>query len=323
MQRKKKQQALTLEELRVQIRLEKASYWLHSPPLYGLIKKGEEFELILVDPNLEKKILVIFILDPADTNSERVLEFIDVLKKRYPDLPWLPTLVFDQRYMFSKNPIFWDFFKKYANFNLLPIHMDSYGEFAEWAKIDTFTKAFFYLGGERTQEYILDGNLAKTFLQMETDLQQLLRVNDRGLPLPLLYEYELDGPVDRLKPKFSELTFNGHWIESPDNLMTEDHNATMIIPFEGKSLRLIASLHTTAREAASRVIVTFNDKSIPPAILSQYVIADSHGVTTFEVTRFQGIFDLFFSKEVLKGTIKLTFKNAAISPVVFWGCRVS
>lgn len=318
---KKKQHVVTVEELRLMIKHDKASYWQHSAPLFGIVKTQGGLAFLPVDPIVEGKIILLFVLDPADFMAERAFELAELFRSRYKDLPWLTAFVFDQKYIFTGNPQFWDRFKKTPSFGHSPVYYDSNSEFSDWAKVEKFPKALFIKDGEVLQEFTLDGDAQKTFLTMEASFQEFLRKDDPGLPLPLLYEYELEAPVDVKKVVLEDIDLKGNWVTGASTAMTEDYNAVMIIPFEGTHLRMIASLHTTAREAASRITVTFNDKPIMLPFVGSDITTDSNGATTFEVSRVQGIYDLFHSSEVVKGVFQLHLKNAVNSPVIYWGLR--
>jgi hypothetical protein len=319
---KKKARPPTPEELKLGIKHERAAQWLHSEPLFGLLQTQQGTELLMVDSALEKEIVLCFIIDPVDYSAERSFEIIQAFKQRYARLGWKSAVVFSLKYSFSKTPQFLDRFKHFPVFSTLPIYLDTALEFQSWANTTEESKIVIICDGVRESEFPLNAGLAETILALENHLQDLLRRQDPGLPLPLLYNYELDAPVDTARFNPTQLTLKGVWGKDGPSVMTVDHHATLSIPFSGRYLRIISNLHSQARESTSRVTITFNEKPLPATLSTSLIEPDAQGNTTFEIGRFDGTYELLKSTAPIDGIITLQFTSAANSPIVFHGLRI-
>lgn len=319
---KKREQVMSIEEMRIKVKNEKIAYWHHSPVLFGIVKTSHGLQFIPVVPHFENTAYLLFFLHPSDLLAKSIIEFIDTLEGRYKNLPWKPVIIFSQHLSYEKNPVFFEPFKHLKIYQKIPVYLDYFNEFLEWAKVGQQSKLILFAHGVREEEIEFNKKVPEQLLNVERALQSHLRAHDPGLPLPLLYEYSMEGAYDVVKLAPQEVTKNGRWV-GPTNfaLETEDPSAQIIIPFDGRTLRVLASLHTQARDD-SKVYITLDDRPLAQSLLGKHTSTDSQGTSLFEIDRTTGAFDVLSSEEPVQGIIKLEFKNAAVNPICFYGLRL-
>lgn len=319
---KKRERTMSIEEMRVKVKSERTAYWHHSAPLFGLIKSPQGFQFVPVAPDFESKVYLLFFLDPSDIITRTIFELMEHFGTRYKSLPWKAVMIFHQNLPYTKNPNFWESYKRLPGYSATPIFFDYFNEFQAWIKAGTRPKLFWFNRGKLVEQEEITENPLAQILNIEQKLQNFLRETDRGLPLPLLYEYDMEGQYDKVRLTPGETTRTGHWSGNPNlAISTEDQSATMTVPFEGRTLRFLANLHTQARED-SRVIVTLNDRPLTQGIAGKHVTLDPHGGSIIEVDRITGTFDIIQAKETVKGIVKLEFKFAAVNPIFCYGLRL-
>jgi len=317
---KKKERPLTKEELQLKIKTERTPHWFHSEPQFSLIRTANGSEFFTLTESAETQTLAVFLLDVGDYATERVLEIIDLWKERYKALGWKPVLVFQQKYLFIKNPKFFERYRNFAHFSSTAIYVDPFGEIHEWAKSTLKPSVLLMNQGKIFYKEELLPNLGDQLLKLEGQLQEALRFDDPGLPLSLLENYNIHSPIDHQSILAKDLSVTGQWLEGRGSVMTEDLQATATLPFKGKSFRLILDLHPQARENA-KLVVTFNDQPLSTLFIGKNVKLDEKGNTFIDVNRTTGAFDIIESEQEREGSIKIFFSNVLENPIIFYEIR--
>jgi hypothetical protein len=104
------------------------------------------------------------------------------------------------------------------------------------------------------------------------------------------------------------------------SIVTDDGHAVVTAHFEGRHLRLIATLHPQARDT-SRLHVTLNDKPVPQNLCGQNLKLDDKGHAVIEINRNSGTYEIIHSTTPVKGMIKIHFVSVIENPVVFYEMR--
>jgi hypothetical protein len=317
---RKKEKPLTREERIEKIKKDSGPHWIHSEPLFGLTPSATGPQLLATSDVTDEQILVIFLLDAADYLTDRVIEVLEIWKTRYKKLAWKPVVVFQQKYIFLKNPKFFDRFKNHPVYQTLPIYLDPFGEIFEKFGSQTEPVALIMNRGQLVYSAPLSPNFAGQLLELERCLHRTLRQDDVGLPLPLLYSYEIDAPIDTRLIHAEEVTQNGQWAVTRSSLATDDPHAFLTTGFEGKSLRLVATLHPNARENA-KIHITFDGAALPQNLLSPMVHTNDKGQSILEINRNTGVYEILHSKHAIRGVLKLHFHGVMETPIIFYELR--
>lgn len=317
---RKKEKTLTLAEIKEKIKKDSASNWLHSEPLFGIGSFPEGPKLITASESAEQEVLLVFLLDAADYVTDRILDALTLWKERYKKLNWKAVLVFQQKYQFLKNAKFYDRYKAFPVFQTTPVYLDPFGELFEKYGSQKEPVALFLNRGEMAYSTPIMNDFQSKLLEIEAQLHRNLRQQDDGLPLPLLYRYDITAPVDTRQIKASEMTQTGNWIDGRTSLITDDPHATLSFGFEGKSLRLIATLHPQARENA-KIFITLDGQPIPHSLHGPMIHENDKGQTVLEINRNTGIYEILNSTQPMRGILKFHFHMVIETPVIFYELR--
>jgi hypothetical protein len=319
---KRKEKVLTLDEIKEKMIQASSTSWIHSAPLFGLLPSPEGSKVLPLSPKTEGKIQILFLLDIADYHFDLVLDVIDRLNHDYRGLPWQPIIALEQKYLFLRNPRFFDRFRHAKNFGTIPIYFDPQGEWFE---------RFGAKGGSRIvilhhYQEVLNLPLLPSFSpqieKMEQQLHEVFRLEDPGLPLLETKSNELKKPIDLRSLPAQDLLLVGNWMQANDSVVTEDSGAGLSFNFEGSHLRIVAITHPNARETA-RLTVSFNDEPLPSAHYGANTRLGDKGTAVSEINRTSGLYELVSSSLKLKGKITLRFMNAVENPIILYGFRTA
>ena len=307
---KKKERMLTPEEFKAKQKRDYESFWINSHVLFGA-------NLYPVDDAFTKQVTILFLLDPADFTTERVIEIIQTWKTKYDKLQWDCVLTFQQKYAFMKNPKFYERFKNQK------IFIDTFGELFERFGSKSEPVAVVLKNGEFISSMPLLPNFLEMSYQLEQQLQSTLRMDDIGLPLAKVEKWsKKNAPLEQQNITPDQVTTFGEWNGTTSLLMTEKNNSILSIPFKGRFLRLVAMAHPNSRDPI-KVSITLNEKSLATSIQSSAVHEDNSGITTIELTKNNGIYDLIQSETPLTGVVKLTFVNTYDNGAVFYEFKIA
>ena len=318
---RKKERPLTPDELKEKLRKDTVERWLHSEPLFGLAPSPTGLQFFPLSVHAEKEIIILFLLDAGDFSTDRVLDVLDLWRTRYKKLPWKAVVAFQQKYIFLKNPQFFSRFRSHPCFSTLPMYSDPFGELFEKYGSSKEPVVAVFNQGNLVSSMPLNENFAQKALDLEVQLQQTLRQEDLGLPLPLLYPYTITVPVDLKSILPEEMTRSGYWVDSKTSLVTDDPNSTLSCTFEGKALRMITTLHPSARENC-RIHVTLDGGPIRSQVKGEDIGAEEKGMSTMEIDRNSGIFEIIKSTDTVRGIIKFHFTSVIENPVIFYEMRI-
>jgi hypothetical protein len=317
---RKKEKVLSPAEIKEKIKKDSASHWMHSEPLFGIYSFPEGPRLLAVSDNAEHEVLLVFLLDAADYVTDRILDALALWKDRYRKLNWKPVLVFQQKYQFLKNAKFYERYKASPVFHTIPIYLDPFGELFEKYGSQKEPVALFLNRGEMAYSTPMMIDFPDKLLEIEAQLHRNLRQQDDGLPLPLLYRYDITAPIDQRQVKASEMTQTGNWIDGRTSLITDDPHAVLSFGFEGKSLRLIATLHPQARENA-KIYITLDDQPLNHTLHSPLIHENDKGQSVLEINRNTGIYEILHSNQPIRGIVKFHFHLVIETPVIFYELR--
>ena len=319
---KKKEKILTVAELKEKIKKEKADFWIHSEPQLSLIQTQEGLKIFPISDSVEKQITLIFLMEASDYFTDRILELIETWKKRYASLGWKPILVFQQKYTFIMHKRFLERYKGFACFESLPLYLDTFGELYEWGGAKDTPTILLLNQGNLIFKAPLFPDYDHQIQELEGKLQEALRLEDPGLPLPLIHEYKISGLIDKKTFYPKDVTLGGQWLEGQGTFMTDDIRATLTFNFTGKSFRFICSLHTQARDN-SRIVIKFNQSSISERFCGKNIKLDEKKNTVIEINTSTGIYEVFKSDDEMSGVFEFIFKNAFESPIIFHEIKVA
>ena len=317
---KKKERPLSPEELKQKLRKETSSRWLHGEPEFAFTMTPQGQVMLPLTEGMEKKLTLLFLLDAGDFLTSRVFEAIQIWRDRYKQLPWQTIVAVQQKYLFLKDPKFFDVFKTIKGFSTVPIYIDPFGELFE--KYGSTKEPVLAMLNKTQLVYStpLLPNFDQKLLESESTLQTQLRNQDPGLPLPLLYQYQIEAQVDKKVIKGNDFVLEGNWMDAGGAWMTNDPKAALTILFEGNHLRCISTLHPQARNPC-RLPFTLNGAALNQNIAGESVRYDENGHSLIEVSSSQGIFDLIEAKEKQKGLVKIQMTHAEQNPIIFYEAR--
>ncbi len=319
---KRKEKVLTLEEIKEKLVQNQTPNWIHSAPLFGYVPGPEGIKILPLTSLVEKGIVVLFLVDVADYTFELVMDSIERLKSIYAGLPWIPTIAIEHKYIFLRNPKFFDRYRHSKVFASIPIYYDHQGEWFERYKAEKEPKIVILHQGNEILNIPLSSDMAAQMMKAELQFQEALRIDDQGLPLLDVALSSYKRPQDKRILPARELILDGNWVQASDSVMSEDSNASLSFHFEGSHLRLVAVTHPNARENA-RFTVSFNDEPLPSAHYGPGTRLGDKGNAISEINRVSGITEIVRSSLELKGTIKLKFLNAVENPVIIYGFRTA
>jgi len=305
---RKKERVLTPEEFKAKQKRDYAPFWFNSEVIFGA-------NLYPVSESFTKQVTVLFLLDVADYTTERVIELLHYWEEKYTKLHWQGIIVFEQKYAFLKNPKFFDRYKGQK------IFLDTFGELFQRFGSLKEPVAVILKNGELVSSLPLLPNFSDTALDVENLLQSTLRIQDPGLPLPSAEKLTPNSATTQQTVTPEGVSTFGEWNGSKNLLITEKNGSIIAVPFKGKRLRLIAMAHPNARDSI-KVSIMFNEKPLSNA-LQNSLIHDFSGMTTFDINKVTGIYDLIESENEITGIIKLTFLNAFESGAVFYEFKIA
>ena len=307
---KKKERVLTPDEFKAKQKRDYEYFWINSNVIFGA-------NLYPVDDHFTKQVSILFLLDPADFTTERAVDLIQNWKIKYDKLQWDAILVFQQKYAFMKNPKFFDRFKNQK------IFIDTFGELFERFGSKKEPVSVVLKNGEFISSMPLLPNFLDMSYQLEQQLQSTLRMEDPGLPLSKSEKWSKKNvPMEQQNITPDQVTTFGEWNGTANLLMTEKNNSVLSIPFKGKFLRLVAMAHPTSRDPI-KVSITFNEKPLATSIQTSVVHEDNSGVTSIELNKNNGIYDLIQSDTPLTGVVKLTFINTYDNGAIFYEFKIA
>ncbi len=316
---KRKQKALSPEELKEKLITQSGEFWLHSEPLLGFIPQQDGPKFFSLSPQMDG-VVVVFLLDVGDYVSERVLETLGGWRERYRNLHWKAVLAFQQKYLFVKNPKFLERYRHSQTFTKTPVYLDPLGEWFESFQTKNHPEILLFNQGNLIFKEKLLPDYEKSMLLAEHQLQDVLRLDDPGLPLsrvPTDLEVTI---VDQKIILNDALAQSGYWVQANSSLVTDDSHAALSFPFEGKHLRLLGVTHPQARET-TRIQIFLNGEALPAIRHGENVHFNDKGLTIMDINKNTGIYELVRSDEVLKGTIQIKFMNAHENPVILYELR--
>ena len=319
---KRKQKILTGDELKEKLIAQSADFWLHSDPLCAILLENEGPKLLPLSSETEHGVIALFLLDFGDYSADRVFEILSFWRTIYKKLPWKPVIAFQQKYLFIKNPKFLERYRNIPQFLKTAIYLDPLGEWHEFYQAkDQPTLLLFHEGNLIFKEK-LSPDFYKSMISAENQLQEVLRLEDPGLPLPPIQKNIPQSTIDRKMILPETLAQTGHWVQANRSLVTDDSQAALSFEFEGKHLRLLCTTHPQAREN-SRIQVLFNQEPLAIARHGEHVHLNDKGLSVMDINKNTGIYELISSEEALKGTVQIKFLNAHENPVILYELRTA
>ena len=318
---RRKERPPTLEEIKEKLLEGTGESWLHSDPLCGFTPLIDNGRILPLTAKIENSVVVLFFLDPADFVTERSLEILGHWIERYRKLHWTPILAFRAKYLFLKNPRFFEAFRQFSFFPTLPIFIDEQNSWFNFVKAEGPTLAFLQNGNIVFSTALLP-DFANHLTAAEEKLQECLRTTNPGLPLLEVAQTVITKTVDQQTVVANDIGHAGYWTNSGNSITSDDPNAKLTIPFSGKHLRLIAIGHPQARESTKAQV--FLDEIPLPAILrGAQVHAGDRGHSVFEINKHTGIYEIVRADALIKGTISVKFLNTLENPVVIYELRIA
>ena len=319
---KRKEKTLTLEEIKERMIQAAGSNWLHAPPLFGILHAPDGAKLLPLSGQTEGKIQIVFLVDVADYHFDLVIDTIERLRHDYRSLPWQPLVVVEQKYLFLRNPRYFDRYRHSKSFASIPVLLDPQGEWFEFYRAKSGSKVVVLHHQNEVLNLPLLPDFAVQIEALERRLHDVLRLEDPGLPLLETGPAALKKPLDRRAFPARELVLNGNWVQANDSVVSEDSTAGFSFNFEGSHLRLVAITHPNARETA-RFTIQFNDEPLPAAHYGINTRLGDKGTAVSEINRATGLYEIVASGLLLKGKITIRFMNAVENPVILYGLRTA
>ncbi len=314
---KRKEKPLTPEEIKAKMIQQSSPQWAHSPPLLGLAGTPEGSAFIPLAPEAEKGTLLLFLLDWGDYLADGVLEILSGLLDEYAGLPWTPVIAYQPNTLYLKNTKFFDRYRNHPNFNTIPLFTDPTGDWFDLLRAEGGPVMAIVHQGIVVFKESMKSAPIQVILRAEQKLQEILRVEDPGLPLFGVRERTLKKRLGRGIISPDAFTLNGNWIRGAGSVMTEDSSATLSFQFEGEHLRLLAALHPMARDPC-RFTVSLNDEHLVGVHYGPNTHQGDRGSAFVEIGRTQGIYEIIEAESALKGKITFKFLNAVENPVVLY-----
>lgn len=320
MAKKKREKTISIEELKEKLITSSTQNWLNGEPQCAILPTPEGPKILWLYPKDTPSIVVLFLLDVGDYTTDRVFEQIVKWRDKYKKLSWKPIISFQQKYSFVKHSKFLERYKAVPQFNKIPIYYDPLGEWFEQYQTKDQPHLLFFNQDNLVFKEPLLPDFSKMMDQAENQFQEILRMDDPGLPLIDVQVSKTIEPTDKKFIPPESLTQMGRWVPANRSLVTEDTQAALSFPFEGKYLRLIGATHPQAREG-SRIQVSLNNEPLPIPVHGEHVHMNEKGVSIMDINRTTGIYELIASEDVLKGTIQLKFLNALENPAIIYELR--
>lgn len=317
---KRKEKPLTLEEIKAKMIAQSESSWRHSPPLIGLAASSDGPVWLPLDPSAAEGTLLFLMLELGDHLSDALLETVSDMIDRYSRLPWRPVIAYQPKTLFLKQAKFFERYRTQSHFHLIPLYSDDTGDWFDTLQTNgSPTLAILHQGIVVFKEAFGKDPLL-TLLHAESKLQQILRVEDPGLPLFDVTRRETQKTLEKGAIALESLTLNGNWIRGANTVMTEDSAASLSFQFEGEHLRLLANLHPQARDPA-KFSIYFNDEPLASAHYGPHTYQGDRGNPTVELNQSQGVYEIIDAERPLRGRITLKFLNAVENPVILYSLR--
>lgn len=316
---KRREKPLSPEQIRDRCLKDYSESWRHSEPHFGFLPDGS---LLPLSKTFSEEICIVFLLDAGDYTTERIFEFLQHLKTQYPRLPWTPILVLSYRYEFLKNQRFYDRYKPFPLFSTTSMFLDQKLHLDKLHKINAEPTVVFFNKGHDVTKIALSASLSNDLCKMEETLQNALRMNDPGLPLPKISPLAWSAPLDMFRYRLQDTVQEGSWFPIDGGVVTDDAKAIVSFQTHSKTLRLISVLHPQARDAC-KIQVTLDDKAVPANLCGPHLKPDDKGHTSVEINRFQGTYELLQASAPVKGMIKLHFVSVIENPIIFYELRAS
>jgi hypothetical protein len=317
---RRREKPLSPEQIRDRCLKEYSESWKHSEPHFGFLPDGS---MLSLSKTFAQDICILFLLDSADYTTERVMDFLVYLKLQYPRLPWTPIFIFSYKYEFLKNIKFYDRYKSFNHFSTTSMFIDQFQHLDRMHKVAGEPTVVFFHKSHDITKVQLTYQLSNDLCRVEETLQNALRMNDPGLPLPRIAPHEWTAPIDHTRYQLKDTVQDGSWFPvEGGGIVTDDPKATVSFVVNAKTLRLISVLHPQARDAC-KIHVTLDDKAVPTNLCGSNLKPDDKGHTLVEINRFQGNYELLNSNAAVKGMIKLHFVSVIENPVIFYEMRAS
>ena len=317
---RRKEKVLTIEEVKAKIIDQSTEKWLHSEPLLGIAAFSDGLKMIPLHSISEQGTLLLFMIDLGDYNVELVLEVLAQWMNEYKGLPWKPVIVFQPKYLFLKSSKFLDRFRSHQVFNSIPIFTDPLGEWFDYFGNSKESGLVIFHQGNVVFKENFGNQFHAKMKAAEKQFQDILRVDDPGLPL-----FEITDTITKKKPDLKKIELEnliqgGTWIQANDSLVTEDSNASLQFQFEGQCLRLLAITHPQAREN-TRFLIYLNDEPLSSVHYGKSTHQGDRGSAFSEINKSSGIFELIDADTPIKGKVTLKFLNTLQNPVIIYSLR--
>jgi hypothetical protein len=319
---KRKVKVLTIEEIKEKMIHSSTENWPHSEPHFGLLPTQEGVKVLPLSPLAESGLLVLFLVDLVDYSFGLVLDAIEHLRAHLKNLPWDAVILTEEKYSFSRNPQFLDRFRMTRTFSSVPFLYDQKGDFFEHFQAKAGPRMVLLHRGNSVLNVPMTPDFPEQLKLLEQQLHDALRIDDPGLPLPVISRANFPRPMDKRLIPAEELILQGNWVQAAHAVASEDSQGAVSFPIQGYQVRLIATTHGNSREA-TRFSITFNDEPLPSAHFGAATRQAEKGIAVGEITKGSGIFEIIHSNVEMKGTIKIRFLNAVENPVILYGVRVA
>ncbi len=309
---KKKDRALTEDEIKAKLRLDLETQWINSTPKVG-VYGVQDSKIYILKPEIEPLFLMILAADPADFAIDATVHAFKSWEKRYYGLRWSAFWLIENKYPFLKNP---KIFEKFP----YPIFLEAKPDLNKLLRKDGTAVLSTHFHGTWTH-HKLSEPLAQILSKVEYDLQIALRKNDEGLPLPEISDPEIQGHQNGnvIYPK--DLLLEGDWKTLPEWVETADPKASLKLQMNGKLLRLTSSLTVKAFDSC-KVRITLNGERIPDHSLGAQVKTTEEFTSEFSIHRGAGVYNLIQAQESIQGEVRLEFLTAEHNPVIIHDIRV-
>ena len=318
---RRKERPLTPDEIKEKLIQSTHEHWLHGDPLCGYTPLIDGGKIIPLIPKGENTIFLFFLLDAGDYATDRTLEILGKWQERYRKLPWTPVLIFRSKYLFQKNPRFFERFRQIGSFQALPLFIDPQDEWFEFFKVKGPTLVFSYQGTIHFNEPLNPGFTAQ-IEKAESKFQELLHLNDHGLPLVEVEPFSISLPMDHSSKNYTDVTQVGYWKNAGNGIATDDPNAKLSFSFSGTHLRFLAITHPQARENAKAQIF-LDDIPLAANIHGEQVHPGDRGQSILEVNKHFGVYEIIASDRKIQGVVTIKFINTLENPVIFYELRMA
>jgi hypothetical protein len=319
MPRKSKDKEIPLDEALKMIRRELAPFWYGSEPLFAGVNDAAGARLFPIAPQFPDRNYLLLLTDLSCASSNQAISDFQHFLERFAQHELNFVLCLKAAYSFQLSSKYLELASKRGHWKFM-VCLDADGAVASALGASAMPFAALIEKGR-----IIKSSGKPTWsTELEPLIHQILRSNDPGLALPLLYKSSAGSCVDAGGYDFGstvspDVEISGEWTLKGDLRITKDPKAFIRFRLPGNGLSVIAqSMDETF--ASAEILVEVNGQLVREAWTGPDLLRDELAPSTLRVGQ-PGSLRALEKVTESRAQVTLRFHHAHRTPVGIYGVR--